>query len=109
MIVSAIGTLTDWKVPMTGVEIRSFVKNYLDALDLPDEIFPSNLPGRDWLRGFMKRYGLRKRKADNVSHSRAEISPETVNSYFDHLQKELEGIPASNIFNYDETLSLIHI
>ena len=103
MIVSAIGTLTDWKVPMTGVEIRSFVKNYLDALDLPDEIFPSNLPGRDWLRGFMKRYGLRKRKADNVSHSRAEISPETVNSYFDHLQKELEGIPASNIFNYDET------
>ena len=103
LILSTINTLTEWKIPMTGVEVRLLVKNYLDALDLPEEIFKDNMPGRDWLRSFTKRHNLTKRRADNVRQSRARISPETVNSYFDHLEKELQGIPDSNIFNYDET------
>lgn len=103
LIASAVKTLADWTIPMTGGEIRSLVKNYLDALNLPKEIFKDNMPGRDWLKGFMHRHRLTKRVADNVYSSRAKINAEVVDSYFDHLEEELRGIPPSNIFNYDET------
>ena len=46
MIVSALRILTKWKVPLTGLETRLLVKNYLDALALPTEIFSANMPGR---------------------------------------------------------------
>ena len=103
MLASAIERLADWKIPMTEMEVRKLVKNYLDALDLPNEVFKENMPGRDWGRGFIKRHRLAKRIADNVTLSRAKISPEIVNAYFDHLEEELRGIPPDNIFNYDET------
>lgn len=103
MIASAINTLADWAVPMTGVEVRIFVKDYLDAMQLSNVIFKNNMPGKDWLNGFMNRHRLTRRMADNVSASRAKITPEAVNCYFDHLAEELRGIPPSNIFNYDET------
>ena len=103
MIVSALNILTKWKVPLTGIEIRLLVKNYLDALALPTEVFSKNMPGHVWLRKFMRRHNLTKRKADNVSVSRGRLSDDTVNSYFDHLEKELVGVPPANVFNYDET------
>ena len=103
MIVSALGILAKWKIPLTGFETRLLVKNYLDALPLAANIFPENMPGREWLRGFMRRHRLTKRKADKISTSRGRLSDETLNSYFDHLEKELLGVPDSNIFNYDET------
>ena len=45
LILSTINTLTEWKIPMTGVEVRLLVKNYLHALDLPDEIFKDTMLG----------------------------------------------------------------
>ena len=103
IISSTINTLADWTIPMTGLEVRMFVKYYLDALDLPEEIFKNNMPGKEWLKSFMHRHRLTKRMADNVSLSRAKVTPDVVNTYFDHLEEELRGIPPSNIFNYDET------
>ena len=103
MIVSALGILAKWKIPLTAFETRLLVKNYLDALPLAADIFFENMPGRDWLRGFMRRHNLTKRKADKISSSRGRLSDETLNLYFDELEKELQGIPDSNIFNYDET------
>ncbi len=41
-------------------------------------------PGRDWIRNFQKR------SAD-------------VRAFFDRLTPNLEGIPATHVFNYDET------
>lgn len=103
MIASAVNALADWKIPMTAMEIRMLVKDYLDALKLPTEIFKENMPGKDWVKSFTKRHGFTKRMADNVSLSRATITPDIVNTYFEHLEEELRGIPPSNIFNYDET------
>ena len=103
MIVSALGILAKWKIPLTGFETRLLVKTYLDALPLAADIFNDNMPGREWLRGFMRRNNLTKRKADKISNSRGRLSDETLNLYFDELEKEIQGIPVSNIFNYDET------
>ena len=46
-IVRAINTLADWKVPLEGLDIRSMVKNYLDACGVKDSVFVENLPGTD--------------------------------------------------------------
>ena len=43
------------------------------------------------------------RFAGNIKHRRAKINPDTVNEYFDNLEKVLEGIAPDCVFNYDET------
>ena len=39
--------------------------------------------------------------SDNVKPARAEISAETVTAYFIELEKSLDGIDPTMIFNYD--------
>ena len=104
ILVVMLDTLTEWLVPVNDEEVKFIVKNYLDGRELCDKIFKDNCPGRDWLRGFMKRHNLTRRIADNVTRARVTtITSENLNVYFDHLQRELNGIPPTNIFNYDET------
>ena len=99
-----LDTLADWLVPVTYEEIKFLVKNYLDERNLRDKVFKDNLPGKDWLTKFMKRNNLTKRVADNIRRSRVTaMNPGKVNSYFDYLERELLGLPPTNIFNYDET------
>ena len=51
----------------------------------------------------MKRYKLVIRIADNVKPVRFEITVETVNDFFDNIEKTLEGLPPENVFTFDET------
>ena len=103
-IVIMLEALTEWLVPVNFDEITFLVKTYLDKRQLRDKIFRNNKPGRDWLIMFMKRHNLRARIADNVRRSRVTtITRENINSYFDYLERELHGLPPTNIFNYDET------
>jgi len=39
----------------------------------------------------------------NIKQKRAVVGAETINEYFDRRSKELEGVPPTNIWNYDET------
>ena len=39
----------------------------------------------------------------NINKRRAEISIEVVNKFFDNISHVLEGVPPTNIINYDET------
>ena len=94
-IVATIVTMSNWKIPLTGLEIQKLVKSYL--------AFCNNLPRLDWLNNFMKRHNLTKRIADNVKIKRAEISPNMISKYFENLAKTLDEIPPENIYNYDET------
>ena len=96
-LVASINTLTQWKVPLNGFDIRLLVKSYLDSRDADDARFTNNMPGVDWLNGFAKRHDLTQRMATNVKASRAEISSEMISEYIDNLSEP------SNLFNYDET------
>ena len=40
---------------------------------------------------------------DNVKLSRAVVNEEVINKYFNHLESSIKDIPATNIFNYNET------
>ena len=102
-LLQIINSLTDWKVPLCGYDIRLLVKHYLDNRGVVHSIFKENVPGINWLQGFMKRYQLVIRFADNVKAARFEITPEAVHDFFNHLEKTLEGVPPANVYNFDET------
>lgn len=66
--------------------------------------FVDNLPGVDFIRGFMKRHPeLSVRTANLLKRSKAALSPEIVNSFFDLYTESAAGIVPANIYNYDET------
>ena len=103
LLMKGIDTLAEWKVPLGELDLRVLVKSYLDVRGIADSVFRNNLPGQDWLKCFMKRHKLTQRLADNVRNNRAEISPQTVNKYFDELSISMEGVAPENVYNYDKT------
>lgn len=62
-------------------------------------------PGKAWVRKFTKRWQdvVKVRKPTHIKRSRAKVSPETIREFFDHLEPNMEGIPATHVYNYDET------
>ena len=50
-----------------------------------------------------ERHNLTKRIADNVQAARAEVTPDSIRSYFENLKISLASIQHNHIFNYDET------
>jgi hypothetical protein len=103
LIVNAVNTLAQWKVPLDGLDIRCLVKSYLDKQGVQDRRFTNNIPGNDWLYSFMTRHNLTARLADNVKPARAEISAQAVDEYFSELEHTLQGIDPGSLYNYDET------
>ena len=102
-IVQLLRQLGEWKVPMTLMEMRILVKNYLDLAGVGGEKFGNNLPGRDWARGFLKRHRLSLRYATRIKFGRAKLSRDDLESYFSHLRESLDGVDPSQIYNFDET------
>ena len=103
LLVEVITCLTIWKIPLTASDICLLVKGYLDSRGVVDRVFNDNLPGRDWLNSFMRQYNLTQRLAENVTSSRAEVSCDTINAYFDNLEGSVHGIHPNDMYNYDET------
>ena len=102
-LLKTIDLLTEWKVPLDGMDIRLLVKQYLDALGVNDKRFKNNYPGKEWLMSFVRRHRPTRRIADNVKPARAEVSRDDIITYFKELAVTLRDVPASNLFNYDET------
>lgn len=66
--------------------------------------FKNNLPGKDWVDSFLRRNNeLTLRIGENIKLVRAAVSKSILNTYFENLLKSLSDIPATHIFNYDET------
>jgi hypothetical protein len=62
------------------------------------------LPGPDFHRGFLKRHPqLSERVANLVKRSRAALSHDQVNDFFDRVEKAAENVLPENFWNYDET------
>lgn len=105
LIVQHIISCAEWGYPMDHLDLRIIIKNYLDSRGKIISKFKNNLPGRDFVFLFLKRHrsSLRTRICQNIKRSRAEVTPEAINTYFDHLENELKDVPPCKIINYDET------
>lgn len=105
MMVTYVLICSQWGFPMTKLDVRFLAKSYLDKLERNISKFKNNLPGPHWIDKFVDRHQevLSQRLANNIKRSRANISREVLQKYFENLEKEVQGVPPCNIFNYDET------
>jgi hypothetical protein len=102
--VHTVITLSEAGFPLDRCDLCYLVKAYLDRTGKKVRRFKDNLPGEEWTKSFIFRHDeLTERFASNIKRKRAQIGPEVLNNYFDHLEKELDGIPPGNIINFDET------
>jgi len=90
--------------PLTLFDIRCVVKAYLDSAKKVEPMFKNNFPGKDWAVSFVKGNNeLTGRMAGNIKRLRAKVTPAVLEEYFENLCETLDGIPPSNIFNFDDT------
>lgn len=103
-IVDALLVAANYGYPMDEKDLSYFVKGYLDRKGIQVDSFHDNLPGPDWRASFMKRYPeLTARTSENMKRARAAVTMATLSEYFDELHRSMEGVPPSNIINYDES------
>ena len=104
MFVNYCLTMSQFGFPVDTFDLRCIVKTYLERQGRKISKFKNNFPGIDWSLSFMRRHPeITVRFASNIKRKRAAVDVDTINEYFDHLSKELEGVPPSNIWNFDET------
>lgn len=97
-------TMSTFGFPLDTWDLRCIVKSYLDRQGRILRQFHNNLPGKEWTLSFLKRHRvLTLRFASNIKRKRAEISADVIDEYFNYVENELQNIPPSNIWNYDET------
>lgn len=105
IVAQNLAVLSDWGCPLTKLDIKMMLQMYLSKCGREVRIFKDNLPGDDWVNGFINRHShiLSARLCQNINKKRAEISTESINTFFVHVTQLLKDVPADNIINYDET------
>lgn len=104
-IIQYINICSEWGYPLDTYDLRVIIKGYLDRFRVEIKKINNNLPGVDFVESFLMRHShkISKRISQNIKRSRAAVSPEVIEDYFSELQNSLEGVPLSNIVNYDES------
>lgn len=104
-IVAHVIAMASFGFPITIMDLRLFVKGFLDRNGQKIKKFKNNTPGKEWIYLFLDRHKgqLSNRIRRNICRSRASLNAETINNYFDNLYGEIDGIPPERIWNYDET------
>ena len=76
-LVNCIQTCGSWGYPLSMLDIRLFVKGYLDSRGITLKRFKNNFPGHDWAKSFLKRHheAINERMCQNIKRSRAAVSP----------------------------------
>lgn len=105
LIVDRLQICGDCGYPIEPVTLRLLIKEFLDRQGKVVRTFKNNLPGRDFVYGFLKRHSksLSARMCQNIKRARAAVNPDTVNAYFNELERELKDSVSTHIVNYDET------
>jgi hypothetical protein len=104
-IAVVVDEVVQWGFPLGNLEVRMLAKDLANKKKVKLRT-QSGLPGEDWYHGFVARNQLSERLASNMKRTRAEINAESINEYFDEIEKlydVLGNVPPENIYNYDET------
>lgn len=104
LIACAILTAADFRIPFNENNLKNFVQNYLNRKGVRVNCFQDNRPGKDWCEYFLKRNPeITKRNSQNIKRCRAELQPEVIKDYFEHLRSTIDEVSPQCIINYDET------
>lgn len=105
VIIQHLVQCADWGYPIEIFELRHIIQSFLICFGKQSKSLKENLPGKDWVYSFLQRNNdkISSRMSQLIKTSRAKVSPEIIEKYFENVAKELEEVPPSNIINYDET------
>lgn len=85
--------MSEWGFPLTKLDLQLLVKGYLDALGRETR-WPENKPGRGFVKRFFRRHPeLTVRRANLIKRSRAAVSHDDINSFFDHFEVTAVDVP----------------
>lgn len=101
-IADVINLSAEFGSPLTFLDLRIVVQNYLEKNDRL-QIFDGKMPGDRWVRSFLMRHNFTQRATQNIKRCRAEKSVAEMIDFYKNLEISLENIPPQNILNFDET------
>jgi hypothetical protein len=103
-IVKCLELCSEFNYPLRKRDLQNLVQSYCVENSVKTR-WEKDQPGQDWIRSFKSRWShrVKVKKPRNIKRSRAKVSPADVTDFFDRIRPNLEGIPPSRIFNYDES------
>ena len=103
-LVKCLKMCADFNYPMRKGDLQDLVQNYCNEHTV-DVRWKNLRPGKHWVRAFRKRWQheVKMKKPKNIKRSRAKVSPQVTKDFFKRLAPNLENIPATHLFNCDET------
>ncbi len=104
MVKDRLLTVAAWGFPISETDLREFVKEYLNKKGTVSKVFKDNKPTHMWVKRFLGRHKeISLRTANPLKRSRAKLSKEEVVAFINNWAETIQGVPPSNIVNYDET------
>ena len=95
-----------WGFPQTTQHLIHFVKDFLTRRDMKILQFKDGVePGDAWVKGFLERHHNEQSEkfVSDMRRAHAQVSGEILDSYFEKLEKSLDGLSPNAIFNYVES------
>jgi len=104
LLVAHIKLLGTWGFPVSAMDLRMMVREYMDRRGIKSPRFKENMPTHRWVSRFLARHkDLTLRAANPIKRSRASVSREDVTGFIHNWEQVVAGVPPENIYNYDET------
>ena len=105
-LAKCIGSLCETGFSPSRFEIKDMVRDFVRSHKLSTP-FKNDRPGKDWLRGFMKRNNLSLKKANMISAARksATANPFIINDFYDVIERIIKekNLQPNQIWNCDES------
>lgn len=103
-IVDCLSLCSEFQYPMRKRDVRKLVQSYVLENDV-EVRWPNGKPGAAWVKNFQRRWShkVKVKKPTNIKRSRGKVSPTIVRDFITRLTPNVEGVPATHFFNYDET------
>lgn len=89
--------------PITMMDFKLIIKSMQGKNGRSEARFKNNMPCSDCVRSFMRRNNVSLRSATNIRIARASVTAKEIRTFFDNIKVPLEDVPATNVYNFDET------
>lgn len=103
LFIEHITALTKYGFPITNLDIKMIIRDYLKSSNKTIQSFRDNVPGKDWLKSFVERHPCLLRCGANKIYQ-ARVTEACITEFMENISLETEDIPPENIYNYDEVL-----
>lgn len=100
---NGIKTLEKWGMGLSKNEVLQLIGRYVNENKI-ETPFKNGIPGNDYFIRFKRDFKLSQKKPQCVEVARKRsMDPFIIYDYFNLLKENIENVPASQIFNIDET------